>query len=78
MLVENFCLVLRSDVPYSEWKRVIAIAYMIVVSRSCFDSLCESEHSCLQSSGLELEATKELLAQRTREQLQEIWQRKQS
>ncbi|KAJ9577313.1 hypothetical protein L9F63_006152 [Diploptera punctata] len=31
-----------------------------------------------QGTGMELEATKELLARRTREQLQEIWQRKQS
>jgi len=57
---------------------VIAIAHTVVVGRSCSDSLCEFEHSCPQSNGLELEATKELLARRTREQLQEIWQRKQS
>jgi len=57
---------------------VVAIAHTIVVNRSCSDILCAFEHSCPQSSSLELEATKELLARRTREQLQEIWQRKQS
>ena len=59
---------------------MIAIAHTIVVGIYMVNSnsLCEFEHSCPQSSGLELEATKELLARRTREQLQEIWQRKQS
>jgi len=41
MLVENFLLVLRSDVPYSEWYKVTAIAHTIVLGRSCSDSLCD-------------------------------------